>query len=40
MRQAVCAALDRASQRIAPLMVSAAMNQTQARVAANSLVFG
>jgi hypothetical protein len=38
---AVCAALDRASQRIAPLMMTGGgMAETQARVAANALVFG
>ena len=41
MRMAACAALDRASQRIAPLMVTGGrLTQTQARVAANALVFG
>ena len=41
VRMAACAALDRASQRIAPLMAtSGGMTQTQARVAANALVFG
>ena len=41
VRMAACAALDRASQRIAPLMVTGGgMTQTQARVAANALVFG
>lgn len=40
MRMAACAALDRASQRIAPLMVTGGMTETQARVAANALVFG
>ena len=40
VRTAVCAQLDRASQRIAPLMAAGAMTETQARVAANALVFG
>ena len=40
VRQAVCATLDRAAQRIAPLMVTKTMSQTQARVAANALAFG
>ena len=41
MRMAVCATLDRASQRIAPLMATkGGMTETQARVAANALVFG
>ncbi len=41
VRMAACAALDRASSRIAPLLVgSAGMTETQARVAANALVFG
>ena len=41
VRVAVCAQLDRASQRIAPLMAAGgAMTETQARVAANALVFG
>jgi AcrR family transcriptional regulator len=41
VRMAACAALDRASQRIAPLMMtSGRMTETQARVAANALVFG
>ena len=41
MRMAACAALDRASQRIAPLMMTGGgMTETQARVAANALVFG
>jgi hypothetical protein len=40
VRMAACAALDRASQRIAPLMMTGAMTETQARVAANALVFG
>ena len=40
VRMAVCAQLDQASQRIAPLMATGAMTETQARVAANALVFG
>jgi AcrR family transcriptional regulator len=41
VRMAVCATLDRASQRIAPLMATkGGMTETQARVAANALVFG
>ncbi len=41
VRMAACAALDRASQRIAPLMAAGGgMTETQARVAANALVFG
>jgi len=41
VRMAACAALDRASQRIAPLMLAGGgMTETQARVAANALVFG
>jgi AcrR family transcriptional regulator len=41
VRAAACAALDRASQRIAPLMVTdGGLTGTQARVAANALVFG
>ena len=41
VRTAVCAQLDRAGQRIAPLMAAGgAMTETQARVAANALVFG
>jgi AcrR family transcriptional regulator len=41
VRTAVCAALDRASQRIAPLMMTGGrLTETQARVAANALVFG
>jgi AcrR family transcriptional regulator len=40
VRMAACAALDRASQRIAPLMMTGEMTETQARVAANALVFG
>jgi AcrR family transcriptional regulator len=41
VRMAACAALDRAGQRIAPLLVTpGGMTETQARVAANALVFG
>jgi AcrR family transcriptional regulator len=41
VRTAACAALDRAGQRIAPLMsANGALTQAQARVAANALVFG
>jgi AcrR family transcriptional regulator len=41
VRMAACAALDRAGQRIAPLMAAdSRMTETQARVAANALVFG
>jgi AcrR family transcriptional regulator len=41
VRMAACAALDRASSRIAPLLVgSGGMSETQARVTANALVFG
>jgi AcrR family transcriptional regulator len=41
VRTAACAALDRASQRIAPLMMAGGtLTETQARVAANALVFG
>jgi AcrR family transcriptional regulator len=41
VRTAACAELDRAGARIAPLLVgSAGMTGTQARVAANALVFG
>jgi hypothetical protein len=41
VRMAACAALDRASQRIAPLMMTGGgMTETQAPVAANALVFG
>lgn len=41
VRAAACAALDRAGQRIAPLMTAGGrMTETQARVAANALVFG
>jgi AcrR family transcriptional regulator len=42
VRMAACAALDRASQRIAPLLTggSRRLTEAQARVAANALVFG
>jgi len=41
VRTAVCAQLDQASQRIAPLLAaSGELTETQARVAANALVFG
>jgi AcrR family transcriptional regulator len=41
VRRAACAALDRASSRIAPLLMgTGGMTDTQARVAANALVFG
>lgn len=40
VRTAFGAALDRASQRIAPLMSDGRLTETQARVAANALVFG
>jgi AcrR family transcriptional regulator len=41
VRTAFCASLDRAGQRIAPLMASAgSLTATQSRVAANALVFG
>jgi AcrR family transcriptional regulator len=41
VRMAACAALDRAGQRITPLMAAnGAMTETQARVATNALVFG
>lgn len=40
VRQAVCASLDRAAQRVAMLLVGDQLNQTQARVAANALAFG
>jgi AcrR family transcriptional regulator len=41
VRMAACASLDRAGQRITPLMVrSGDFTETQARVAANALVFG
>ncbi|MFF0343742.1 TetR/AcrR family transcriptional regulator [Kribbella sp. NPDC004875] len=40
VRTAFCASLDRAAQRIAPLMAGEQFTATQARVAANALVFG
>jgi AcrR family transcriptional regulator len=41
VRMAVCAALDRASQRLAPLMATGGrLTETQARVTTNALVFG
>jgi AcrR family transcriptional regulator len=41
VRRAACAALDQASRRIVPIMATrAGMTETQARVAANALVFG
>lgn len=43
VRTAVCAALDRAGQRIAPLLTKSKktkLNDAQARVAANALAFG
>lgn len=40
VRTAVCANLDRAGQRIAPLLVGSGLSATRARVAANALVFG
>lgn len=41
VRMAACATLDRASQRIAPLIASAGeVSETQARVIANALAFG
>ncbi len=40
VRQAVCASLDRAAQRVAPMLVSRSLTETQARVAANALAFG
>jgi AcrR family transcriptional regulator len=41
VRTAVCAALDRASQRIAPSFIGVGgLTETQARVVANALVFG
>ena len=41
VRMAACAALDRASSRIAPLLMgTGGMTDTQARVATNALVFG
>lgn len=40
VRTAAGANLDRAGQRIAPLLVRSGMSELQARVAANALVFG
>jgi AcrR family transcriptional regulator len=41
VRMAACAALDRASQRIAPIMAGrGGMTEAQARVTSNALVFG
>ena len=40
VRSAVCAALDRAGQRIAPLLATAGMTPLQTRVATNAVVFG
>jgi AcrR family transcriptional regulator len=40
VRTAACAALDQASRRIAPLLTGQELSETQARVAANALVFG
>ncbi|MEU0565876.1 helix-turn-helix domain-containing protein [Nonomuraea sp. NPDC005983] len=41
VRMAVCATLDRAGQRIAPLIAATGeVNETQARVIANALAFG
>ncbi|MET9341880.1 helix-turn-helix domain-containing protein [Nonomuraea sp. NPDC003804] len=41
VRMAVCASLDRASQRIAPLIATTGeLTETQARVITNALVFG
>jgi AcrR family transcriptional regulator len=40
VRRAACTTLDRASQRIAPMFAAGGMSMTQARVAANALVFG
>jgi AcrR family transcriptional regulator len=41
VRRAACAALDRASQRIAPMLMGGGeLSETQARVVANALVFG
>jgi AcrR family transcriptional regulator len=40
VRTAFCASLDRAAQRIAPLMADGHLTPTQSRVAANALVFG
>jgi AcrR family transcriptional regulator len=40
VRSAVCAALDRASLRLAPLLATDAMTPLQTRVATNAVVFG
>jgi AcrR family transcriptional regulator len=40
VRTAACANLDRAGQRITPLLVTSGLSEVQARVAANALVFG
>jgi AcrR family transcriptional regulator len=41
VRMAACAALDRTSQRLAPLIAkNGQMSETQARVTTNALVFG
>ncbi|RZU18725.1 TetR family transcriptional regulator [Kribbella rubisoli] len=40
VRTAFCASLDRAGQRIAPMMAGGRLTETQSRVAANALVFG
>jgi AcrR family transcriptional regulator len=40
VRTAACAGLDRASRRIAPMFATDGVSPTQARVAANALVFG
>jgi AcrR family transcriptional regulator len=40
VRRAVCASLDRAAQRVAPLLVGESMTKVQARAAAHALAFG
>lgn len=40
VRMAFLASLDNASRRIAPLMATGGMSETQARVVTNALVFG
>ena len=40
VRSAVCAALDRASERLAPLLATGGMTPLQTRVATNAVVFG
>ena len=40
VRMAVLASFDNAARRVAPLMATNGMSETQARVAANALVFG